>query len=74
MTAPTKAVHKIGLLGCIAIVCGNMMGSGIALLPSTLAKIGSIAAWGWVIVGGGALALAYVFAHLVVRFINSITN
>ena len=37
------SAKKIGLFTCIAVVAGNMMGSGIALLPASLAKIGSIA-------------------------------
>ena len=31
---------KIGLIACTGVVAGNMMGSGIALLPSALATIG----------------------------------
>lgn len=57
-------VLKIGLITCIAVVAGNMMGSGIALLPASLAKIGSVAIWGWIIAAIGALSLAYVFARL----------
>lgn len=41
-----------------------MMGSGIALLPSNLASIGSVALFGWLIAMFGALALAYVYARL----------
>ncbi|MFY4620219.1 amino acid permease, partial [Escherichia coli] len=55
---------KIGLITCIAVAAGNMMGSGIALLPASLAKIGSVAIWGWIIAAIGALSLAYVFARL----------
>jgi len=57
-------VKKIGLFGATAIVAGNMMGSGIALLPANLASIGSISIFAWLIVGLGALALAYVYAKL----------
>ena len=46
---------KIGLMACTGIVAGNMMGSGIALLPSNLASIGSVALFGWAI---GNLAIA----------------
>ena len=52
---------KIGLFACTGIVAGNMMGSGIALLPSNLASIGSVALFGWIIAMFGALALAYVY-------------
>ena len=55
---------KIGLFACTGIVAGNMMGSGIALLPSNLASIGSVALFGWIIAMFGALALAYVYARL----------
>ncbi len=59
-----NAAKKIGLFGASAIVAGNMMGSGIALLPSNLARIGSISVFAWVIAGAGALALAFVYARL----------
>ncbi|MFZ9036122.1 MAG: cadaverine/lysine antiporter [Francisellaceae bacterium] len=55
---------KIGLVACSAIVAGNMMGSGIALLPANLASIGSITLFSWIIASLGAIALAYVYAHL----------
>lgn len=60
----TNDAKKIGVFGASAIVAGNMMGSGIALLPSNLAKIGSISIFAWGIVGFGALALAFVYARL----------
>jgi cadaverine:lysine antiporter len=62
VTAP--AAQKIGLIGAIAIVAGNMMGSGIALLPSTLASLGSITLISWVLATIGALALAFIYARL----------
>ncbi|AFJ45187.1 cadaverine/lysine antiporter [Shimwellia blattae] len=58
---------QIGLIACTGIVAGNMMGSGIALLPANLAQIGSIALFGWIIALIGALSLAYVFARLATR-------
>ncbi len=50
---------KIGLIACTGVVAGNMMGSGIALLPANLASLGSIAIWGWVIsiIGGDVAGL-----------------
>lgn len=56
--------NKLGLLACTFIIAGNMMGSGIALLPSHLAALGSITLWAWVITAFGALCLALVFAKL----------
>lgn len=58
---------QIGLIACTGIVAGNMMGSGIALLPANLARIGSIALFGWLIALIGALSLAYVYARLSMR-------
>ncbi|AJI96580.1 transporter, basic amino acid/polyamine antiporter family protein [Yersinia ruckeri] len=58
---------KIGLIACTGVVAGNMMGSGIALLPASLASIGSIAIWGWVISIIGAMSLAYVYARLATK-------
>lgn len=60
MSSNTK---KIGLIACTGVVAGNMMGSGIALLPTTLASVGSVAIFSWLICLVGALALAFVFAR-----------
>ena len=37
----TRKKQGLGLWMCIALVCGNMIGSGVYLLPATLAPIGS---------------------------------
>ncbi|EMA2413323.1 cadaverine/lysine antiporter [Vibrio vulnificus] len=58
---------KIGLIACTGVVAGNMMGSGIALLPSTLASVGSISIFSWAICIVGALSLAFVFARLATK-------
>nr|BAB16717.1 CadB [Moritella japonica] len=57
-------VKKIGLIACTGVVAGNMMGSGIALLPSSLAAVGSVSIFSWIICLVGALSLAFVFARL----------
>lgn len=61
MSSNTK---KIGLIACTGVVAGNMMGSGIALLPSSLAAVGSVSLFSWIICLVGALSLAFVFARL----------
>jgi len=61
LVAETK---KIGLVGATFLVAGNMMGSGVFLLPSSLAKIGTASIWGWLVTTAGALLLAFVFAKL----------
>ncbi|EKD76786.1 MAG: hypothetical protein ACD_42C00614G0002 [uncultured bacterium] len=55
---------QIGLIACTAIVAGNMMGSGIALLPANLAALGSVTIISWILASLGALALAFVYAKL----------
>jgi len=64
MDISSMKVKKLGLLTCSAVVAGNMMGSGIALLPSNLATLGSITVISWVIAIIGAVSLAYIFAKL----------
>ena len=56
--------NKIGLIPATLLVAGNMMGSGVFMLPANLAAIGSIAVIGWLITIVGAIALALVFSKL----------
>jgi len=60
----TGEVRQLGIWICLALVVGNMIGSGIFLLPANLAPYGLNAIWGWVITIGGAMCLATVFAGL----------
>jgi arginine:agmatine antiporter len=55
---------KMGLVAASSLVVTNMVGTGLFLLPSSLATIGSISIWGWVVSAIGATALGLVFAHL----------
>jgi APA family basic amino acid/polyamine antiporter len=48
----------------VALVMGNMIGSGIFLLPASLAPFGGLSVVGWTVSTVGALALAAVFARL----------
>jgi arginine:agmatine antiporter len=57
---------KLGLGLATMLVAGNMIGSGIYLLPATLAAIGGISLAGWVIAAVGALLLGAVFGWLAV--------
>ena len=56
--------RQLGFWMCLALVVGNMIGSGIFLLPANLAPYGLNAIIGWVITIGGAMCLATVFAAL----------
>ncbi len=55
---------KLGFWTSSSLVVGNMIGSGIFLLPATLASYGSISILGWIISAFGAATLAYVFIEL----------
>ncbi len=67
-TASVRPAQKLGLAMCVALVMGNMIGSGVFLLPASLAPFGWNGVAGWVITIMGALALAVVLARLTVAF------
>jgi APA family basic amino acid/polyamine antiporter len=56
--------RTIGLWTTVALVMGNMIGSGVFLLPASLAPYGGVSLLGWLVSTVGALALALVFARL----------
>lgn len=60
----TVTRRSIGFWTAVALVMGNMIGSGVFLLPASLAPFGGLAFGGWLISAGGAIALALVFARL----------
>lgn len=55
---------QIGFWSSTSLVVGNMIGSGIFLMPSTLAAFGGISIIGWIISSLGTLLLAIVFGNL----------
>ena len=59
--------REIGLITATTLVLGNMIGSGVFLLPSSLAPYGGYSLIGWVISAIGALLLAGVFFRLAKR-------
>lgn len=65
MTTPLiEDRHKLGWGLAALVVAGNMIGSGVYLLPATLAPVGSSSVIGWLVAGVGAVTLALVFAAL----------
>lgn len=54
---------KMSVVQLTAITAINMMGSGIILLPSKLAEIGTISIFAWIFASIGATILAYAFAR-----------
>jgi basic amino acid/polyamine antiporter, APA family len=65
-TAP--AARPLGLWSASALVIGNIIGSGLFLLPAALAPYGGGSSLGWVWSFAGAMLLAVVFARLASRF------
>lgn len=59
-----KTEAKLGWGLAALVVAGNMIGSGLYLLPATLAPTGSSSIVGWVVAGVGAATLALMFAAL----------
>ena len=57
-------VRKIGIWIATALVVGNMVGSGVFLLPASLASFGGISILGWLFTSAGALALALLMSRL----------
>lgn len=55
---------KLGLWMVTALVVGNMVGSGIFLLPASLGPYGGISILGWLVSAGGAMLMALVFSRL----------
>jgi len=49
---------------CTALIVGNMIGSGVFLLPSSLASFGWNATFAWLLTIAGTMALAFVLAKL----------
>jgi APA family basic amino acid/polyamine antiporter len=66
--AGTELKREMGLWTATAMVVGNMIGSGVFLLPAALAGVaivyGSSALLAWVVTGVGAMLLAGVFATM----------
>lgn len=55
--------NKIGVIQLTIITMVNMMGSGIIMLPTKLAEIGTISIVSWLVTAVGSTALAYAFAQ-----------
>ena len=63
--APGAAAPRVlGFWAAVSIVMGNMIGSGVFLLPSSLAAYRGLSVAGWVVSAAGAIMLALVLARL----------
>ncbi len=61
---PAPGERQLGLTMTTALVVGNMIGSGIFLLPALLAPYGANATYGWLVAIAGAMFVAVTFALL----------
>ena len=60
--------NKIGFLSVLALVVGSQIGSGVFMLPASLAPFGVYSIAGWIASTIGAISLAIVFASLCAKF------
>lgn len=60
----SSTIGKIGLWKTTSLVAGNMIASGIFMLPVALASYGSLSILGWLLSGFGAIVMALVYAWL----------
>ena len=61
----------LGFWMCTALVVGNMIGSGIFLMPASLAPYGLNSVIAWLPTALGAIVLSFVFAYLSKAFPHS---
>jgi putrescine:ornithine antiporter len=54
---------RMNLIQLTFIVAVNMMGSGIIMLPTNMAKVGAISLLSWIVTALGSMAIAYGFAQ-----------
>ena len=64
MAATADSAKSLGLAACVAVVVGNMVGSGFYLSPAAVAPYGLLAVLMWVVMGVGAICLGLTFARL----------
>ncbi|MBL0923241.1 MAG: amino acid permease [Sphingomonadaceae bacterium] len=58
------SARPMGFWMALALVMGSMIGSGVFLLPASLAPLGWNSVFGWLITVAGALCVAAVFGRL----------
>src|SRR6478672_4387352 len=54
---------RMSLIQLTFLVAVNMMGSGIIMLPTNMAKVGAISLLSWIVTALGSMAIAYGFAQ-----------
>ena len=64
MAQTSDKPRGLGPWMALALVVVNLIGSGVYLLPATLAPLGANQLIGWIVTSAAALAMALVFARL----------
>src|SRR5262245_3511675 len=59
----SAAPKKMTMMQLTVVVAVNMMGSGIIMLPTNMAKVGAISLLSWIVTAAGSMAIAYGFAQ-----------
>lgn len=54
--------NKMSVMQLTLLTALNMMGSGIIMLPTKLAEIGTFSILSWLVTATGSTAMAYAFA------------
>lgn len=67
MSTQAEAAKPLGFWSVWALAVGTMVGSGILLVPASLAPYGLISVGGWILGSLGASAIIFVFARLATR-------
>lgn len=62
--ADHRGSNKLGLWTSTSLVVGNMIGSGVFLMPAAMAAFGGIGLLGWLFSAIGSFFLAKVFSNL----------
>ncbi len=68
MMSASPTTRPLGFWTATALVVGSMIGSGVFLLPASLAQYGGASLIGWGITLCGAILLALTFARLSMRW------
>ncbi len=56
--------NKIGFIPLVSIIIGNIVGSGVLLLPRTLSKFGVLSLWSYAISAMGLLSIGLMYAKM----------
>lgn len=62
MSAQSPVKSKMGVIQLTILTMVNMMGSGIIMLPTKLAEVGTISITSWLVTAVGSVSLAYAFS------------